>query len=92
MKLRPEPLCEVVDRSVEYVNEDGFLPHLPGEVYSVDALRDHLRAASNRAPHIVHLNLRDGLRVVVAIGGPLGAIRLERLSVDQNPGGRTFAS
>ena len=76
------PLCEIVDHSLEYVTEQGFLPHEPGNVYSVEELVNILRAAAAREPHILHLNLRGGLRVEVAIGGKLAAIRVVCLTWD----------
>jgi hypothetical protein len=76
MRPEPEPLCTLVDTTIDYTTDEGFLPYEPGEVYSVEELVGHLRAAAGREPHIQHVDLPGRIRVVVAIGGPLAAVYL----------------
>jgi uncharacterized protein (TIGR02996 family) len=81
--LRAEPLCILRDCTREYVTEDGFLPPVPGAIFSVAELVDYLHAAARRRPHALRMDLPDDYRAWIHIGGPLGAIHLSRVYLRQ---------
>src|SRR5262249_54777628 len=75
-----EPLCTLRDCSEAQISdEEGFLPPVPGDIYSVDELVEYLRADATRPPHVLHMELPGRVRVVIAIGGPWGTVGVHHL-------------
>lgn len=73
--MEAEPLCTLRDCSVPQISdEEGFLPPVPGDVYSVGELAEYLRVAAAREPHAVRMDLPGRLRVWIYIGGPWGSV------------------
>ena len=60
--MRADLLCIVWDCTFEYVNEEGFLPPIPGEIQTISELLEHLQAAAARPPHALRMDLPDDFR------------------------------
>ena len=81
--MRADLLCIVWDCTFEYVNEEGFLPPIPGEIQTISELLEHLQAAAARPPHALRMDLPDDFRAWIHIGGPLGAVHLSKVYLSQ---------
>jgi hypothetical protein len=79
------PLCNLVDCTVQYATDEGILPPTPGDMFTVEELVGHLRAAAARLPHKLNMNLPNQLRATIHIGGPLAAITLHHLYFGRPP-------
>jgi uncharacterized protein (TIGR02996 family) len=90
-----EPLCTLRDCTIEYVNEEGILPPIPGEIYSISELAEFLYVAAARPPHALRMDLPSKFRARIHIGGPLGAIHVAKVylprSMPANPPGAWIA-
>src|SRR5436309_14570739 len=77
--MRAEPLCVLRDCTLEYINEDGILPPVPGEIFSAAELAEYLHAAAARAPFALRMDLPGEFRAWIHLGGPLGAVYVSRV-------------
>ena len=69
-----EPLGILVDRTIDFSSDEGFLPYEPGEFETLEDLLELLHAEARREAHVLHLDIPGNLRALLAIGGELGAI------------------
>jgi hypothetical protein len=67
------PLCVLKD-CVESYPDDGPASPIPGDVYTVEELVGHLKAATAGPPRRFNLELPGDIRVHVCLGGPWAAI------------------
>lgn len=70
------PICTAKDCRNDWIDDLGPVAAYPGDIFSIGDLDAYLQAASMEEPHVVHVEIGDAIRIVVAIGGPYASVRV----------------